>query len=259
MTAGMFLSQFRRVFDWLESTQMGAIQQAAGWIAGAMMADRFAVVFGSGHSAIPSEDVYPRIGSFPGWLPIHEMSTTYISRFSGDMGLRQSLFLEKVEGFGSVVLDNYALEPRDVMIVISNSGVNTMGVEIALKAKAMGLKTIGITSLEHSRLSTSYHSSGKRLFEVVDLVIDNCMPQGDALVEVPGFPAKVASGSTIAACLVMQSLAAETASILAANNCIPPVFPSHNSKESPEETERLEHMVQRMYEEDARRARTIIR
>src|SRR3990172_7921153 len=259
MTAGTFLSEFRKVFDRIEKTQMGAIQKAAGWVAEAMMADRFAVVFGTGHSAIPTEDVYPRIGSFPGWLPIHEMSTTYISRFSGDIGLRQSLFLEKVEGFGTTVLANYDLEPPDVMIVISNSGVNTMGVEIAVKAKEMGLKTIGITSLDHSKLSTSYHSSSKRLFEVVDLVIDNCMPQGDALVEVAGFPAKVAAGSTITGCIIMQSLAAETASVLSTHSVFPPVFPSHNSKESPEETERREHMVEQMYAEDARRVRKIFR
>jgi uncharacterized phosphosugar-binding protein len=76
---------------------MENLKKAAGWVADAMMADRFAVLFGSGHSAIPTEDVYPRIGSFPGWLPIHELATTYIAKFSGDTGLRQSLFLEKKE------------------------------------------------------------------------------------------------------------------------------------------------------------------
>jgi uncharacterized phosphosugar-binding protein len=145
------------------------------------------------------------------------------------------------------------------MIDISKSGVNTMGVEIALKAKEMCLKTIGVTSLEHSRSSASYHSSGKRLFEVVDLVIDNCMPRGDALVEVAGFPAKVAAGSTIAGCIIMQSLAAETAAIFSARHYIPPVFPSHNTKETPEESEKLEAMVERIFAEDARRVRQIIR
>jgi uncharacterized phosphosugar-binding protein len=259
MSAGNFLSEFRKVFDKIESTQMGAIQKAAGWIADAMMADRFAVLFGSGHSAIPTEDVYPRIGSFPGWLPIHELSTTYIAKFSGNTGLRQGLFLEKVEGFGSVVLANYALDPRDVMIVISNSGVNTMGVEIAIEARKMNLKTVGITSVAHTRQSRSYHSSGKRLFEVVDLVIDNCVPQGDALVEIENFPAKVAAASTICGCIIMQSLAAETAALLSARNYIPPVFPSHNSNETPEEAEKVEHMVKQIFAEDSRRYRQVIR
>jgi uncharacterized phosphosugar-binding protein len=259
MSASLFLSEFRKVFDRIENTQLEAIRKGAGWIAEAMMADRFAVVFGSGHSAIPTEDVYPRIGSFPGWLPIHDLPATYMSRLSGDLGLRQALFLEKVEGYGSVVLANYALEPRDVMIVISNSGVNTMGVEMALKAKEMGLKTIGITSREHSQLSASYHSSGQRLYEVVDLVIDNCMPPGDALVSVPGFPSKVAAGSTIAGCLIMQSLAAETAAIFSTHNYIPPVFPSHNSKETPEQVERMEAQVEQLFAEDARRVRQLLR
>jgi len=259
MTANKFFQAFSEVFQRIETTQVENIHTAATWAAEAMMADRFGVLFGSGHSYIPTMDIYPRIGSFPGWLPIHEMATSYITRMSGDIGLRQSLFLEKVEGYGKVVLANYALDERDVMIVISNSGVNTIGIEIAIEAKKLGLKTVGVTSLAHSQVSKSYHSSGKRLFEVVDLVIDNCVPQGDALVDVTGFPARVASASTIAGCIIIQSLAAETGAILAEHNYIPPVFPSHNTKLSEEETHRVEELVEQIYAEDSRRLKQILR
>ncbi|MCL4560910.1 MAG: SIS domain-containing protein [Chloroflexi bacterium] len=259
MSANKFLSAFREVLERIETTQTESIHTAAGWVAEAIMADRFGVLFGSGHSFIPTMDVYPRIGSFPGWLPIHELSTSYVSRVSGDIGLRQSLFLEKIEGFGKLILENYALQPPDVMVVISNSGVNTMGVEVALEAKKRGLKTIGVTSMSHSVDGKSFHSSGKRLFEAVDLTLDNCVPKGDALVEIPGFPARVASASTIADCILLQSVAAETAQILSEHGYIPPVFPSHNEKMSREESEAADRLIERFYEEDARRVRKVLR
>lgn len=259
MSTPKFLSAIRAILDQIELTQAENIGLASTWIAEAIMADRFAVLFGSGHSFMPTMDTYPRIGSYPGWLPIHELATSYVARTSGDVGLRQALFLEKVEGYGKLVLSNYTVEPRDVMICVSNSGVNTMAVEIALEAKKLGLKTIGVTSIAHSKASTSYHRSGKRLFEVVDLVLDTCVPQGDAQVEVPGFPYKVASASTIAGCIIMQSLVSETAARLSAHNYIPPVFPSHNSKTSEQATASLEEDVERWFAEDARRLKAIVR
>src|SRR5690242_7608271 len=114
MTAKKFLQAFSEVFQRIETTQLENIHTAATWAAEAIMADRFGVLFGSGHSFIPSMDMYPRIGSFPGWLPIHEMATSYITRMSGDTGLRQALFLEKVEGYGKTVLANYDLNERDM-------------------------------------------------------------------------------------------------------------------------------------------------
>lgn len=255
MSAKKFFAALNEVLNQLETTQEGNIHTAATWVAEAIMADRFGVLFGSGHSFIPTMDTYPRIGSFPGWLPIHEVATSYVAQMSGDTGLRQSLFLEKVEGYGKVLLANYKLDPRDVMIVISNSGCNTIGVEIAMEAKKMGLKTVGITSVTHSQASTSFHSSGKRLMEVVDLVIDTHVPKGDALVEVSGLPSKVASASTIAGCVVMQSLAAEVASIFSEHGYQTPVFPSHNDKLSHDETA---SQIQAMYSEDARRVKNVL-
>lgn len=256
MTAQKFLTAFGDIFERIQSTQMENIHTAATWVAEAMAKERLGVLFGTGHSFIPTMDISPRIGSYPGWLPIHEISTSYIARNTGDMGLRQSLFLEKVEGFGKVVLQNYALTPDDVMIVVSNSGVNTMGVEVAMEAKKMGLKTVGVTSLVHSKAGTSYHSSGKKLFEVVDLVIDNCVPAGDALVDVDGFPAKVGASSTIAGCIILQALASETASLLAQQGIVRPVFPSHNDKLSEEENHK---MIDRWYEEDSKLLKKALR
>lgn len=253
MGAQQFLSAFREVFERIEETQLEAISKVARWGAETIAADRLIALFGSGHSFIPTMDTYPRIGSYPGWFPIHELSTSYMPTVLGSQGLRQTLFLEKVEGFGRLILENYRLHPQDILLVISNSGVNAMGIDVALSAREQGLKTVAITSLAHSKASKSRHSTGKRLFEVCDEVIDTHVPQGDALVEIPGFPHKVASASTIASCIIMQSLAAEVAENLAARGIRLPVFPSHNAEMSPEQHQMTENMVEEWYTEHARR------
>jgi uncharacterized phosphosugar-binding protein len=259
MNQNPFLTGISGIIARIAETQEEAIDEAAGWAADAISGDHLVFLFGSGHSFIATMDTYPRIGSYPGWLPIHELSTSYMPTVLGNQGLRQTLFLEKVEGFGRLVLENYRLTPDDVMVVISNSGVNPMGIDVALVAKETGLKTIAISSLDHSRGSASRHSTGKRLFEICDLVIDTCVPAGDALVDVPGFPHRVSSASTIAACVVMQSLTAATAARLADRGYAVPVFPSHNAQMSAEEHAAVEGLVERWYEEHARRTANIFK
>jgi uncharacterized phosphosugar-binding protein len=139
------------------------------------------------------------------------------------------------------------------MIVISNSGVNALGMDVALGAKEQGLKTVAITSLAHSRDNKSRHSMGKRLYEVCDEVIDTCVPPGDALVTIPGFAQKVASASTIAACIIMQSLVAEVAQNLSERSVSLPVFPSHNAGMNLEEHAAIDTLADAWYAEHARR------
>ncbi len=259
MGASQFFSAFRNVFTQIEETQLETISKVATWGTDAIAADRLIVLFGSGHSFIPTMDTYPRIGSYPGWLPIHELSTSYMPTVLGNQGLRQALYLEKVEGFGRVVLENYRLDPKDVMIVISNSGVNAMGIDVALGAKEQGLKTVAITSLAHSRESKSRHSTGKRLFEICDEVIDTCVPPGDALVTVPGLPHKGAWACSIASCIVMQSLVAEVAQNLDERGIRLPVFPSHNTGMVPEQHAAIDAMVDAWFVEHARRTASIFK
>ena len=254
MSQNPFLTGIAGVIDRISETQGPAIETAADWTAEAIAGDHLVFLFGSGHSFIATMDTYPRIGSFPGWFPIHETSTSYMPTVLGNQGLRQALFLEKVDGFGRLVMENYRLRPEDVLVSISNSGVNPMGIDVALVAREHGLKTIAVTSMAHTALSASRHSSGKRLFEVCDLVIDTCVPAGDALVDVPGFPHRVGAASTIAACVVMQSLSAATAARLAERGVDLPIFPSHNAEMSADEHAAVEGMVDRWYVEHARRS-----
>ncbi|MCD4673823.1 MAG: sugar isomerase domain-containing protein, partial [Anaerolineaceae bacterium] len=182
-----------------------------------------------------------------------------VPMMSGNQGLRQVLFIEKAEGYGSVVLDNYNLMPQDVMFVISNSGTNTAGVEVALGAKQRGLKTVAVTSVAQSKGNMSRHSSKKRLFEVADVVIDSCVPAGDAQVEIPGWTSKVGAVSTIIGMTIMQSIASETASILAGRGVKLPVYPSHTSGQNAEEIHALEQEEENLMQEQARRMAGIYR
>lgn len=259
MSAGKLFYSIGEISQQVESTQLKNIQQAAKMAADAIAVDRFTVMFGTGHSFMPIMDTFPRVGCFPGWLPIYELASTVVPMMSGNQGLRQVLFIEKAEGYGSVVLDNYNLKPEDVMFVISNSGTNTAGVEVALGAKARGLKVVAVTSVAHSSQSMSRHSSGKRLYEVADLVIDSCVPAGDAQVEILGWTSRVGAVSTIIGMTIMQSVASETASILAGRGIELPVYPSHTSGQNADEIAALEDEEERLMVEQSRRMAGIYR
>ena len=259
MSAEKLFTSVEEISQQVESTQMENIQQAATMAADAIEADRFAVMFGTGHSFMPIMDTFPRVGCFPGWLPIYELASTVVPMMSGNQGLRQVLFIEKAEGYGSVVLENYNLTPQDVMFVISNSGTNTAGVEVALGAKARGLKVVAVTSVAHSSESMSRHSSGKRLYELADVVIDSCVPAGDAQVEIPGWISNVGAVSTIIGMTIMQSVSSETASILAGRGLQLPVYPSHTSGQNAVEIAALEDEEERLMAEQSRRMAGIYR
>jgi uncharacterized phosphosugar-binding protein len=143
------------------------------------------------------------------------------------MGQRQASFLERVEGYAEVILSNYAFSTQDSMLVISHSGINALPVEIAAGARNRGMKTIVVTSIEHTEAQQARHRFG-RLRDNADVVIDNCVPNGDALVEVPGLPSRVASGSTIAAMLIIDAMVAEIAALLTQRGFPLHVYPSHN-------------------------------
>jgi uncharacterized phosphosugar-binding protein len=217
----MISMQFNRslqdVLDKVVKTQQDQLDKVSVWAAESIAANRFALVFGTGHSFLAVYDTFPRIGSYPGWLPIHELSSSYMTSLVGNQSIRQVLFLENLEGFGRVVLENYRIDPQDIMIIISHSGVHAMAIDIALAAKENGLKTVAITSVAQSKMGKTSHSCGKRLFEVCDAVIDTCVPPGDAVVEVLGLPHKVGAISTIVACSIMQILVSETAQKLLEN------------------------------------------
>ncbi|HMP41111.1 MAG TPA: SIS domain-containing protein, partial [Roseiflexaceae bacterium] len=163
-------------------------------------------LFGTGHSRIPVEEIFPRHGSFPGFHPIVELSLTHHTQVVGANGQRQAMYLEKLEGFGEIILRNFVFGAHDSFIVFSNGGVNGVVIDVALGAKARGMPVIAVISVEHSLASTARHSSGKRLIDVADVTIDNCSPVGDALVSVDGLEYPVGPGSTVGYAAVVNAL-----------------------------------------------------
>lgn len=221
---GQWLGLARDVVGTIEQSQMDSIATASEWCAAAIGAGGFAHVFGSGHSRIPVEEMFPRYGSYPGFHPIVELSMTFHTQIAGANGQRQAMFIERVEGLADVILSNFHLKASDVMIVFSVSGASAVPIEMAMGARAAGLKVIAVTSRAHSNASQSLHSSGTRLFDNADLVIDLCTPVGDAGVMIPGLDTPVGPLSTVAAVTIANEIKVQTAALLQAAGQMPAVL-----------------------------------
>ncbi len=203
-----FFDASQVILNRIRETQINAITHAAE-ICSESIANRGLVhLFGTGHSRIPVEEIFPRHGSFPGFHPIVELSLTFHNQVVGANGQRQAMFLEKVEGLGEEILRNFIFSPHDSFMIFSNGGVNGSVIDMALGAKARGLPVIAVVSVAHSNASPVRHSSGKRLIDVADVVIDNCTPVGDALVKIDGLAYPVAPSSTYGYMLIVNALKA---------------------------------------------------
>jgi uncharacterized phosphosugar-binding protein len=176
-----------------------------------ILAGQMVHVFGSGHSRILVEEMWPRYGSFPGFNPIVELSLTFHNLVVGANGQRQAMFLENVSGFASRILRNFDLMPGDSALVISSGGCNVVPVEMAEEFQKRGVKVAAIISTTHSEASTSRHRDGKKLQDFSDIVLDTGAPVGDAMVKIEGLETPVAPGSTVGGCLLVNAIKAEVA------------------------------------------------
>ncbi len=201
-----YLQAASQILKKIQETQGEALEKAAETCANAIARHGLVHLFGTGHSRIMVEEVFPRHGSFPGFHPIVELSLTYHNAVVGANGQRQAMFLEHIEGFARVILRNFVITQPDCFLIFSNSGVNEVVVDMALEVKARNLPVIAVVSVEHCLASEPKHSSGKRLLDVADVVIDNCAPAGDAMVRVEGLEDPVGPGSTIGGAAVANAL-----------------------------------------------------
>ena len=223
---GEWLGSAMAILGRIASTQMASIAATARICADAIASGGLVHLFGTGHSRIPVEEMFPRYGSFPGFNPIVELSMTFHTQIAGANGQRQAMFIERVEGLAEQILDNFAFGPSDAMIIYSNGGATAVPIEMAIGARGRGLPVIAVTSVAHSMASESGHSSGTRLLDHADIVIDLGTPPGDALVEIGGPEARVGPGSTIASVAVTNEIKVQTARLLAERGALPPVITS---------------------------------
>jgi len=247
-----FLAAARELLERIEATQREALDEASRICAEAIAADGLVHAFGTGHSRIPVEELFPRYGSYPGFNPIVELSMTFHTQVVGANGQRQAMFIERVEGLAAQILANFDLGPPDALLVFSAGGATAVPIEMAIGARERGLAVVAVTSVAESR---AQGSSERRLVDHADLVVDLCTPPGDALVELDGVDTPVAPGSTLAAVAIANEIKARTADALLARGVLPPVLTSATLIGA----ERSAQLFDEAYAEHARRARRALR
>jgi uncharacterized phosphosugar-binding protein len=205
-----YLARSRELLDAV-SRQRETIERVADRFAQSILAGRMVHVFGSGHSRIMVEEMWPRYGSFPGFNPLVELSLSFHNPVVGSNGQRQAMFLENVPGLAARILRNFDVQSTDSALVVSSSGCNVVPVEIAEEFKARGVFVAALVSRRHLEASTSQRSDGKKLTDFANVILDTGAPVGDSMVQIDGLDTPVAPGSTVGGCLVINSIKAEVA------------------------------------------------
>lgn len=209
----VYLNKCKEIIAGIEQ-QEEQIKQAAQWFAETILAGRMVHVFGSGHSRIMVEEMWPRYGSFPGFNPIVELSLTYHNNVVGANGQRQAMFLENVSGLANRILRNFSLNEKDTALVISSSGCNVVPIEMAELFQQRGIKVAAVVTKAHLQASKSKRSDGKKLSDFADLVLDTCAPVGDSMVYINDLETPVSPGSTVGGAIIINSIKAEVARLL---------------------------------------------
>ena len=213
-----YINSINKVIAKVDSEEVAsAIKAAAALCAETIGSGKLVHMFGSGHSILPVQDVFPRYGGYVGWHPLMDPRLMW-HNVIGPNDAPGLLWLERVPGYIANFLDSYDLKEGEVMLVYSHGGANAAPIECALYAKERGLKVIAVTSVDNYRNGkpATYDYNGKKikLYDVADVVIDNCCSLIDAQVELKNEPGYVGATSTIGAIAVSQTLATETAKLL---------------------------------------------
>lgn len=206
--------------------QEGLIREVAGLFAQSILSGRMVHLFGSGHSRMMVEEMWPRYGSFPGFNPIVELSLSFHNLVVGANGQRQAMFLENVPGLAARILRNFDTSPQDTALIISSSGCNVVPIEMAEEFRKRNIKVVALVSRLHLEGSTSKKADGKKLTDFADYVLDTGAPLGDAMLYLDGLDSPVAPGSTLGGVLLINSLKAEIANLLHKNGKSPKVLSS---------------------------------
>ena len=232
MLAKEWLSNARQAMDRIEESQIENIKKAAQVMADSIEKERWVHTFGCGHATLPIEEMYPRIGGFVGFHPIIELPLSFFTHIVGDMGVHQFLFMERAEGYGDQIMKSYDFDPDDTMWIFSHSGVNAVNIDIALKAKEIGMDLVVFGSAKEGMERSTKHSCGKNLFQLADIIVDNCTPREDASVNLKNHQDKIAPISTISFVTTVWMTITTVAEILEERGVKLYIHPSHNVGDS---------------------------
>lgn len=228
MLAKKWLENARSIMDKIEETQLENITKTAMVMADSIEKGRWVHTFGCGHSTLPVEEMYPRIGGFVGFHPIIELPLSFFTHIVGDMGVHQFIFLERVEGYGDQIMKGYNFDERDTMWLFSHTGINNVNIDVALRSKELGMTVVVFGSAAESMGKKSRHSSGKNIFEIADIVVDSCVPLQDASVDLKNHQDKIGPLSTHAYVTIVWMTITTVAEILADRGVKLYIHPSHN-------------------------------
>ena len=204
--------------------QEASILRAAQTFSKTILSGRMVQVYGSGHSRIMVEEMWPRYGSFPGFNPIVELSLTFHNLVVGANGQRQAMFLENIPGLAERILRNFDLSKQDSALIVSSSGCNIVPIEMAELFKKEGIPVVAVLTQQHSEKSKSKRADGKKLGDFADIILDTGAPVGDAMVYVDGLDTPVSPGSTVGGAMIINCIKAETARLLTAAGQPPKVL-----------------------------------
>jgi uncharacterized phosphosugar-binding protein len=222
-----YFDQTISILHHLREMQLENIERAAQICAESIASKGLVFLFGNGHSRMMCEEMTPRQGCYVGWVALVELALSNHASIVGANGLRAPLHLEKYEGYAEEILKGFSFGAHDAMIVISTSGIRPVIVEMAAGAKQRGLPTIGICSVQHCQQSVPAHSSGKKLIDVADVVIDNGCPPGDCVIELEGLEWRTGPISTVTGGMIINMLRCRTAELLLERGVKPVLLPSH--------------------------------
>ncbi|MHA1596401.1 MAG: sugar isomerase domain-containing protein [Candidatus Asgardarchaeia archaeon] len=202
--------------------EMDNIEKAAELISESFAKGKKLYVFGTGHSMILAMEIFYRAG---GLVPVYPLLDLSVSGYNGAL---KSTYLERLPGYGPLLLDYYSPEEGSVLIIVSNSGKNSVPVEMAIEARKRGVKVVSLTSVEYSKSVPPKNPAGKRLYEVSDVVIDNKVPKGDAAVFIEELKQSTAPVSTILNAYILQNIVLLTILKLIEKGIKPEVWISAN-------------------------------
>ncbi len=228
----------------LRISELEPIDQAADICADSIANEGLVFLFGNGHSRMMAEEMTPRQGCFAGFFALVEHSLSDHSSIIGTNGLRAPLYLEKYEGFAEEILKSFRFGPKDAFIIISTSGIRPVIVEMAQGAKRRGMPVIAICSKTHSAAVAAAHSSGLKLPDVADVVIDNHCPTGDCLIEIEGLDWRTGPVSTVTGAMIINMLRCEVAARLVKSGHTPVLLPSHQITGDTSAHEQLERFYE---------------
>jgi Uncharacterized protein containing SIS (Sugar ISomerase) phosphosugar binding domain len=220
--AEKYFSGLTQLIEKVHLTQANAIEAAAQSCAATLADGGMIYTFGTGHSHLLAEEIFYRAGGLARVCPINE------SGLSLSEAAARSSAMERLPGLAKILLDDTLRKPGDTIFIFSNSGRNTVAVDMALEAHAAGLTVICVTNLNHSASAPSRHPSGKKLFEVCDIVIDNCGCIGDAAIQIGAD--QTGATSTAVGAAIMQAITCRTVELCAERNEPAEVYRSANTE-----------------------------